>query len=110
MREQALVPALSPLRCPFCSRLVTTQQRTHWHDILGSHCPKFGIKRLVAVPLPQPSGYKVADDYKVQVGRAVAGRLAGGQGGGRAILCSLSRLRAGVGEMHGQMTVAGWTL
>ncbi|KAL4426500.1 hypothetical protein ABPG77_008358 [Micractinium sp. CCAP 211/92] len=41
-------------------------QRTHWHDILGSHCPKFGVKRLVAVPLPQPVGYKVADEYKVQ--------------------------------------------
>ncbi len=45
----------------------TLQQRTHWHDILGSHCPKFGVKRLVAVPLPQPVGYKVADEYKVQV-------------------------------------------
>lgn len=42
------------------------QQRTHWHDILGQHCPKFGVKRLVAVPLPQPLGYKAADDYKVQ--------------------------------------------
>ncbi|KAI7841961.1 hypothetical protein COHA_004488 [Chlorella ohadii] len=41
-------------------------QRTHWHDILGQHCPKFGVKRLVAVPLPQPTGLKVADDYKVQ--------------------------------------------
>ncbi|KAL4458504.1 hypothetical protein ABPG75_013369 [Micractinium tetrahymenae] len=41
-------------------------QRTHWHDILGSHCPKFGVKRLVAVPLPQPVGHKVADEYKVQ--------------------------------------------
>ncbi|EFN54175.1 hypothetical protein CHLNCDRAFT_17489, partial [Chlorella variabilis] len=41
-------------------------QRTHWHDILGQHCPKFGVKRLVAVPLPQPLGYKAADDYKVQ--------------------------------------------
>ncbi len=43
------------------------QQRTHWHDILGQHCPKFGVKRLVAVPLPQPTGLKVADDYKVRV-------------------------------------------
>jgi hypothetical protein len=42
------------------------QQRTHWHDILGQHCPKFGVKRLVAVPLPQPVGYKAADEYKVQ--------------------------------------------
>lgn len=47
--------------------MLALQQRTHWHDILGSHCPKFGIKRLVAVPLPQPVGYKVADEYKVQV-------------------------------------------
>lgn len=44
------------------------QQRTHWHDILGQHCPKFGVKRLVAVPLPQPTGFKVADDYKVRAG------------------------------------------
>ncbi|PSC71398.1 ATP-dependent helicase deoxyribonuclease subunit B [Micractinium conductrix] len=42
-------------------------QRTHWHDILGSHCPKFGVKRLVAVPLPQPQGYKAADEYKLQL-------------------------------------------
>lgn len=42
------------------------QARTHWHDILGNHCPKFGLKRLVALPLPQPVGYKVADDYKAR--------------------------------------------
>ena len=47
--------------------LAPPQQRTHWHDILGSHCPKFGVKRLVAVPLPQPQGYKAADEYKLQL-------------------------------------------
>lgn len=56
-------PAQCPLPPPAC-----LQQRTHWHDILGQHCPKFGVKRLVAVPLPQPTGFKVADDYKVRAG------------------------------------------
>ena len=34
---------------------------------MGQHCPKFGVKRLVAVPLPQPLGFKAADEYKLQL-------------------------------------------
>lgn len=56
----ALTPHnLAPLRY--------TQQRTHWHDVLGTHCPKFGVSRLVVVPLPQPVGYKATYDYKLQL-------------------------------------------
>lgn len=31
-------------------------QRTHWHDLLGRHCPKFGQYNVVAIPLPKPKG------------------------------------------------------
>jgi hypothetical protein len=34
---------------------------------MGQHCPKFGVKRLVAVPLPQPLSFKAADEYKLQL-------------------------------------------
>ena len=51
-------PALAPPPPP--------QHRTHWHDVLAHHCPKFGVDRLVAVPIPQPIGFLAADDYKVQ--------------------------------------------
>uniref|UniRef100_A0A7R9W1U5 Transmembrane 9 superfamily member n=1 Tax=Chlamydomonas euryale TaxID=1486919 RepID=A0A7R9W1U5_9CHLO len=43
--------------------------RTQWHDLLGSHCPRFGQERLVALPLPRPHlplEPKV-DTYKIQL-------------------------------------------
>ena len=43
--------------------------RTQWHDLLGSHCPRFGHNRLVAIPLPSPhashEGKKF--EYKIQM-------------------------------------------
>ncbi|KAL4859320.1 hypothetical protein ACK3TF_001057 [Chlorella vulgaris] len=52
---------------PAARRAQFEGQRTHWHDVLGTHCPKFGVSRLVVVPLPQPVGYKATDDYKLQL-------------------------------------------
>lgn len=43
------------------------QTRTHWQDVLGHHCPRFGIDRLVAIPIPKPKGYQEGDEYKVQL-------------------------------------------
>jgi len=40
--------------------------RTHWHDLLARHCPHFGRSRVVAVPVPQPQGFKAVDTYKIQ--------------------------------------------
>mmetsp|Transcript_26159 Transcript_26159/g.46522 ORF Transcript_26159/g.46522 Transcript_26159/m.46522 type:complete len:219 (-) Transcript_26159:98-754(-) len=34
------------------------QKRTHWHDLLGRHCPRFGLDKVVAVPLPKPVDFK----------------------------------------------------
>lgn len=31
-------------------------QRTHWHDLLGRHCPKFGEYNVIALPIPKPIG------------------------------------------------------
>jgi len=39
---------LCPLSC------CVSQKRTHWHDLLGRHCPRFGMDKVVAVPLPKP--------------------------------------------------------
>ncbi|KNA13879.1 hypothetical protein SOVF_112650, partial [Spinacia oleracea] len=45
--------------------------RTVWHDIVGRHCPIFGVNREVLMPVPKPTGYTGADPYKLafQVGR-----------------------------------------
>lgn len=45
--------------------------RTNWHDVLGHHCPIFGVNREVLLPIPKPTGYTGADAYKIsfQVGR-----------------------------------------
>ncbi|XP_052175305.1 uncharacterized protein LOC127790072 [Diospyros lotus] len=45
--------------------------RTVWHDMIGRHCPIFGVNREVLIPLPKPTGYTGADPYKIsfQVGR-----------------------------------------
>lgn len=41
--------------------------RTMWHDLLGRHCPKFAVESKVAIPIPQPKGYKVIHQYyKIQ--------------------------------------------
>ncbi|KAG1680941.1 hypothetical protein FOA52_009900 [Chlamydomonas sp. UWO 241] len=42
--------------------------RTQWHDLMGSHCPRFGQERLVALPLPKPhESLAVKDAYKLQL-------------------------------------------
>eukprot|EP00249_Psilotum_nudum_P005231 c18686_g1_i1 orf=276-926(+) len=41
--------------------------RTHWHDVLGHHCPRFAIDREVLLPIPKPSGYTGADPYKISL-------------------------------------------
>ncbi|XP_059305240.1 uncharacterized protein LOC132056869 isoform X1 [Lycium ferocissimum] len=45
--------------------------RTVWHDMIGKHCPIFGVNREVLIPIPKPTGYTGADPYKIsfQVGR-----------------------------------------
>ncbi|XP_057474803.1 uncharacterized protein LOC130762909 [Actinidia eriantha] len=45
--------------------------RTVWHDMIGRHCPIFGVNREVLIPIPKPTGYTGADPYKMsfQVGR-----------------------------------------
>eukprot|EP00243_Klebsormidium_subtile_P009042 TRINITY_DN4415_c0_g1_i2.p1 TRINITY_DN4415_c0_g1~~TRINITY_DN4415_c0_g1_i2.p1 ORF type:complete len:224 (+),score=35.90 TRINITY_DN4415_c0_g1_i2:260-931(+) len=54
--------------------LVPTQRRgqyhklrTHWHDALGRHCPRFGVDRLVVLPIPKPTGYQDDDTYKLSL-------------------------------------------
>lgn len=32
------------------------QQRTNWHDVLGHHCPRFGMDRLVRFPALAATG------------------------------------------------------
>ncbi|EEF29516.1 conserved hypothetical protein [Ricinus communis] len=45
--------------------------RTLWQDMIGKHCPVFGVNREVLIPIPKPTGYTGADPYKIsfQVGR-----------------------------------------
>ncbi|KAH7672504.1 hypothetical protein IHE45_09G059300 [Dioscorea alata] len=44
--------------------------RTVWHDVIGRHCPMFGVNREVLIPIEKPIGYTGADPYKIsfQVG------------------------------------------
>mmetsp|Transcript_37872 Transcript_37872/g.96963 ORF Transcript_37872/g.96963 Transcript_37872/m.96963 type:complete len:238 (-) Transcript_37872:70-783(-) len=39
---------------PTARRAQYQAKRTHWHDLLGRHCPRFGMDKVVAVPLPKP--------------------------------------------------------
>lgn len=45
--------------------------RTVWHDMIGRHCPIFGVNREVLVPISKPTGFTGADPYKIsfQVGK-----------------------------------------
>lgn len=44
------------------------QRRTNWQDLLGQHCPRFGMDRLVALPVPQPQlPFVETDSYKLQL-------------------------------------------
>ncbi|KXZ55020.1 hypothetical protein GPECTOR_3g182 [Gonium pectorale] len=44
-----------------------SQSRTNWQDLLGQHCPRFGMDRLVAVPIPKPQqAFGKGDTYKLQ--------------------------------------------
>ncbi|KAF7825429.1 uncharacterized protein G2W53_016593 [Senna tora] len=40
--------------------------RTVWHDLIGRHCPIFGVNREVLMPIPKPTGYTGADPYKIE--------------------------------------------
>jgi hypothetical protein len=41
--------------------------RTHWHDLIEHHCPRYGQTRLVAIPInnPGPAEQEV-QDYRMQ--------------------------------------------
>ena len=39
--------------------------RTHWHDLLGKHCPKFAMDHTVALPIPRPLSFREEDEYKI---------------------------------------------
>eukprot|EP00899_Mesostigma_viride_P027498 jgi/Mesvir1/7933/Mv11855-RA.1 len=41
--------------------------RTHWHDALGRHCPKFNVDTMVALPIPKPVGFQEEDVYKLSL-------------------------------------------
>lgn len=41
--------------------------RTQWHDLQGRLCPRFGLARTVALPLPRPVGFQPGDEYKLQL-------------------------------------------
>lgn len=43
---------------PTSRRAQYQAKRTHWHDLLGRHCPRFGLDKVVAVPLPKPVDFK----------------------------------------------------
>lgn len=45
--------------------------RTVWNDMIGRHCPIFGVNREVLIPIAKPTGYTGADPYKIsfQVGK-----------------------------------------
>ncbi|XP_076910712.1 uncharacterized protein LOC143568440 [Bidens hawaiensis] len=45
--------------------------RTGWHDMIGRHCPIFGVNREVLVPISKPTGFTGADPVKIsfQVGK-----------------------------------------
>lgn len=51
---------------PAARRALFHGVRTHWHDLLGRHCPRFGEDLLVAIPIPLPKGWVAADNYKIQ--------------------------------------------
>ena len=35
--------------------LTLMQSRTHWHDLLGRHCPRFGEDHVVRLPTRPPA-------------------------------------------------------
>ncbi len=35
--------------------LMLMQSRTHWHDLLGRHCPRFGEDHVVGLPTCPPA-------------------------------------------------------
>lgn len=39
--------------------------RTHWHDLLAKHCPKFALDHTVALPIPKPLSFREEDEYKI---------------------------------------------
>eukprot|EP00897_Mesotaenium_endlicherianum_P005675 jgi/Mesen1/5135/ME000255S04102 len=41
--------------------------RTHWHDVLGRHCPRYGINREAVIPVPRPVGFTKDDSYKLSL-------------------------------------------
>lgn len=42
-------------------------QRTEWRDLLGRHCPRFGMDQLVVLPLEEPAMWHKDDEYKLML-------------------------------------------
>eukprot|EP00775_Hariotina_reticulata_P005645 gene5645-5884_t len=44
------------------------RKRTHWHDLIEHHCPRFGQKRIVAMPINKPgTESEEVTDYRIQL-------------------------------------------
>lgn len=43
------------------------QKRTQWYDLVGVHCPMYGIDSVVDIPLPVPPALGARDGYKLQL-------------------------------------------
>lgn len=41
--------------------------RTHWHDVLGRHLPRFAISHEAVLPIPRPVGFDSNDAYKLSL-------------------------------------------
>lgn len=53
---------------PMARRGQFNNMRTHWHDAIGRHCPRFGINREVALPIPHPVGFEMNEhSYKLSL-------------------------------------------
>eukprot|EP00475_Leptophrys_vorax_P038210 TRINITY_DN6697_c0_g1_i1.p1 TRINITY_DN6697_c0_g1~~TRINITY_DN6697_c0_g1_i1.p1 ORF type:complete len:226 (+),score=15.91 TRINITY_DN6697_c0_g1_i1:293-970(+) len=53
---------------PLSRRGQFNNMRTHWHDAIGRHCPRFGINREAALPIPRPVGFEMKEhSYKLSL-------------------------------------------
>eukprot|EP00878_Enallax_costatus_P028335 GHUV01030598.1.p1 GENE.GHUV01030598.1~~GHUV01030598.1.p1 ORF type:complete len:223 (+),score=25.62 GHUV01030598.1:877-1545(+) len=44
------------------------KKRTHWHDLIEHHCPRFARTRIVALPISKPgSEGEEVNDYRIQL-------------------------------------------
>ncbi|KAH6557259.1 hypothetical protein KP509_1Z125200 [Ceratopteris richardii] len=79
--------------------------RSPWEDVLGHHCPRFGIDKEIVLPIPKPTGYTGSDPYKIalQIGKEkfhtpwlfVIGRL------GSEIPMIIVKLKYSAGDLQG---------